>query len=218
MLVVTSDYEEAVQVADRAVVMAKGRVVAELAGDEHHDRPPAGGGRRLSVADDEPGRRAAPVGRPLRAVGERTGRASARAGRPTVAGPLPETAALFVVLVVLFVFFSIASPYFIRDAQGNFSPDNIINIIQNAARIGIIACPATLLLIAGQFDLSVGSMAAFTAMVMALLAAPTGGLHPAAVRGRPPDRARVRRRAPARALLVGVINGISRHGASGSTR
>jgi ribose transport system ATP-binding protein len=32
VLVVTSDYEEAVQVADRAVVMAKGRVVADLAG------------------------------------------------------------------------------------------------------------------------------------------------------------------------------------------
>ena len=34
MLVVTSDYEEAVQVADRAYVMSKGRVVAELTGDE----------------------------------------------------------------------------------------------------------------------------------------------------------------------------------------
>ena len=34
MLVATSDYEEVVQVADRAVVMARGRVVAELEGDE----------------------------------------------------------------------------------------------------------------------------------------------------------------------------------------
>jgi ribose transport system ATP-binding protein len=34
MLVSTSDYEEVVQVADRAVVMARGRVVAELDGDE----------------------------------------------------------------------------------------------------------------------------------------------------------------------------------------
>ena len=34
VLVVTSDYEEAVQVADRAYVMAKGRVVAELSGDD----------------------------------------------------------------------------------------------------------------------------------------------------------------------------------------
>jgi ribose transport system ATP-binding protein len=33
VLIATSDYEEAVQVADRAYVMAKGRVVAELTGD-----------------------------------------------------------------------------------------------------------------------------------------------------------------------------------------
>jgi ribose transport system ATP-binding protein len=34
VLVATSDYEEVVQVADRAAVMARGRVVAELAGEE----------------------------------------------------------------------------------------------------------------------------------------------------------------------------------------
>jgi ribose transport system ATP-binding protein len=34
MLVSTSDYEEVVQVADRAAVMARGRIVATLAGDE----------------------------------------------------------------------------------------------------------------------------------------------------------------------------------------
>jgi ribose transport system ATP-binding protein len=34
VLVVTSDYEEAVQAADRVYVMAKGRVAAHLSGDE----------------------------------------------------------------------------------------------------------------------------------------------------------------------------------------
>jgi ABC-type sugar transport system ATPase subunit len=34
ILVSTSDYEEVVQVADRTLVMARGRVVAELEGDE----------------------------------------------------------------------------------------------------------------------------------------------------------------------------------------
>jgi len=34
MLISTSDYEEVVQVADRALVMARGRVVAELSGDD----------------------------------------------------------------------------------------------------------------------------------------------------------------------------------------
>ena len=77
---------------------------------------------------------------------------------------VPETAALFLVLVALFIFFSITSPFFLNEA-------NIINIFQNVARIGIVACPATLLLISGQFDLSVGSVAGFTAMVIAVMAA-----------------------------------------------
>jgi ribose transport system ATP-binding protein len=34
MIVATSDYEEVVQVADRAIVMARGLPVAELAGNE----------------------------------------------------------------------------------------------------------------------------------------------------------------------------------------
>jgi ribose transport system ATP-binding protein len=33
ILVATSDYEEVVQVADRALVLARGRVVGELEGD-----------------------------------------------------------------------------------------------------------------------------------------------------------------------------------------
>ncbi len=34
VLISTSDYEEAVQVADRVYVMSKGEIVADLAGDE----------------------------------------------------------------------------------------------------------------------------------------------------------------------------------------
>jgi ribose transport system permease protein len=120
---------------------------------------------------------------------------------------VPETTALFLVLAGLFVFFSVAAPYFIRDPAGNLTADNLINILQNAARIGIIACPATLLMISGQFDLSVGSIAAFTAMIMALAAAPVGGLIelPMAF-GMPIPVAVVI--ALLFALLVGVINGI----------
>jgi ribose transport system permease protein len=76
---------------------------------------------------------------------------------------VPEWAALFVVLVALFVFFSFASKYF-------FQPDNFKNIAQNVAVIGIIACPATILMIAAQFDLSVGSVVAFSGMFMAISA------------------------------------------------
>jgi ribose transport system permease protein len=76
---------------------------------------------------------------------------------------VPETAALIVVLVVLGVFFSISSEFFL-----NY--DNFVNILTAAAVTGIIAAPATMLLIAGQFDLSVGSAAAFCGAVLASMA------------------------------------------------
>jgi ribose transport system permease protein len=76
---------------------------------------------------------------------------------------VPETAALIVVLIALGVFFSIKSEFFL-----NY--DNFVNILTAAAVTGIIAAPATMLLIAGQFDLSVGSAAAFCGAVLASLA------------------------------------------------
>ncbi len=72
----------------------------------------------------------------------------------------PETAALAVVLLVLILFFSTRSEFF-------FTTDNAVNILFSAAVIGIVAAPATLLMVAGQFDLSVGSAAALIGVVMA---------------------------------------------------
>jgi len=94
---------------------------------------------------------------PAPGVGERKGKGLS----------VSETAALVVVLGVLFVFFSFFLP---------FTPntENLINILQNVAVVGIIACPATLLLIAGQFDLSVGSAAGFAGMLMAVAALAPG--------------------------------------------
>jgi ribose transport system permease protein len=75
----------------------------------------------------------------------------------------PELAALLVVLVALVVFFAVKSPYFI-------TTDNILNVLTAIAVTGIIAIPGTMLLIAGQVDLSVGSGAAFCGVVMATTA------------------------------------------------
>ena len=75
----------------------------------------------------------------------------------------PELAALLVVLVALIVFFSVTSPYFM-------TKDNILNVLTAIAVTGIIAIPGTMLLIAGQVDLSVGSGAAFCGVVMATVA------------------------------------------------
>ena len=80
---------------------------------------------------------------------------------------VPEVAALIFVLIALGIFFSISSPYF-------FNYDNFVNIVTAAAVTGIIAAPATMLLIAGQFDLSVGSGAAFCGAVVGSLALHNG--------------------------------------------
>lgn len=76
------------------------------------------------------------------------------------AARVPESAALIVVLAVLILFFSFQSKYF-------FNTDNFINILIASSVVGIIACPATMLLIAGQFDLSVGGATALVTSVFA---------------------------------------------------
>jgi ribose transport system permease protein len=113
---------------------------------------------------------------------------------------VPETAALFLVLVALFTFFSLTSPFF-------FSEQNIINILQNVARVGIIAAPATLLLIAAQFDLSVGSNAGFVAMVTAVMASTPGVTKTPFAMGFPLEIALLI--GIGAALLVGLINAVS---------
>ncbi len=75
---------------------------------------------------------------------------------------VPESAALIVVLAALLIFFSIKSPVF-------FTNDNLINVLVEVATVGILACPATMLLVAGQFDLSVGSGIALTSTTFAYL-------------------------------------------------
>lgn len=96
---------------------------------------------------------------------------------------LPELGALTVVIIVMIIFFSFASEFFLR-------PDNLLNILTAIAVTGILAIPATMLLIAGQVDLSVGSGAAFAGVVFAVLHS-TYGIPTAFVI----------------ALLVGVVSG-----------
>ena len=86
---------------------------------------------------------------------------------------IPELAALVTFFVVEVVFFSLKSPYFWHPLSAN-GWDNWLNILTAVAVAGIIAAPATLLLVAGQFDLSVGSGTAFTGVMMAYMVAGHG--------------------------------------------
>ncbi len=75
---------------------------------------------------------------------------------------VPELGALTVVIIAMVIFFSVTSEFFLR-------PDNLLNIVTAISVTGILAIPATMLLIAGQVDLSVGSGAAFAGVVFAVL-------------------------------------------------
>lgn len=91
-------------------------------------------------------------------------------------------------LVASVLVMSIVSPDF-RDT------DNLINILQQNAIIGVVACGMTLMIIAGGFDLSVGSVAAASGVLAATLSLQHGvtfALTAGLLLG----------------LVVGVINGV----------
>lgn len=54
-------------------------------------------------------------------------------------------------------------------AKGFFSVDNILNVMRNVSMQGVIALGMTMVIIAGEIDLSVGSMVAFAGCVIAWL-------------------------------------------------
>ncbi|MBY3209998.1 ABC transporter permease [Rhizobium laguerreae] len=69
---------------------------------------------------------------------------------------------LFVAIVILYVVFT-------ATANGFLSFNNQINILRDAATIGIAAWAATLIISAGEIDVSVGPMVAFISVVLAFL-------------------------------------------------
>ena len=70
---------------------------------------------------------------------------------------------VLVTFVALFVALSIASPAFLTTR-------NLLNILDQSAPVGIIACAATLVIIAGGFDLSAGAIFALAGVVAAKVA------------------------------------------------
>lgn len=73
---------------------------------------------------------------------------------------IPQTAGLIVFLIVLMIFFSITSKYFLNI-------ENFKNILVSLAVTGIVCVPGTFLVIGGHVDLSVGSAAAVSGMLLA---------------------------------------------------
>ncbi len=65
--------------------------------------------------------------------------------------------------VLVFVFFGIVAA-----DTGMFSAKGIVNWMEVSAQLGIIAIGACMLMIAGEFDLSLGSMIGFAGMIIAI--------------------------------------------------
>jgi simple sugar transport system permease protein len=65
--------------------------------------------------------------------------------------------------VLVFAFFA-----FVAGSSGLFSAKGIINFLEVSAQLGILAAPVALLMIAGEFDLSVGSMIGFAGILIAI--------------------------------------------------
>ena len=87
---------------------------------------------------------------------------TARASARRTVGDVTRRYGIAVVFAGLLLFMAVASPQF------RTSP-NLINVLQQNAVIGIIACGMTFAIIGGGFDLSVGSTAALASIVGAKL-------------------------------------------------
>ncbi len=81
---------------------------------------------------------------------------------------------LFIALIVLYVIFSVSTPIF-------FTLSNQLAILQNAAFFGIVAFAMTLVIVSGEIDISVGSMAALSSSMLGVLAINQGIPFPVAV-------------------------------------
>ncbi|MBM9475325.1 ABC transporter permease [Nakamurella flavida] len=90
--------------------------------------------------------------------------------------------------VLACIVFAVSSPYFL-------SSGNLVNVLQDLAVVGVLAVPATFLIMTGNVDLSVGAAAAFAGIVLAATA-PSIGLMPAVLL------------AVGTGLLTGLTNGL----------
>ena len=73
--------------------------------------------------------------------------------------------------IAAFVVFSFALKNFL-------SADNLVDLLNDVALTGIVAVPATFLIMSGQVDLSVGATAAFVGIVLAVTAPRSGAASP----------------------------------------
>jgi sugar transport system permease protein len=110
------------------------------------------------------------------------------------------SAILEIILVVLSVILALAAPNFM-------TAENLLNVLRNVSMQGLIALGMTMVIIAGEIDLSVGSMVAFSGCLTAWV---TGWLNGTLNWGVAPALAAAMATALAAAFLTGSLTGILR--------
>ena len=98
---------------------------------------------------------------------------------------------VYIVLVIVFTFFAV-----ILKDNGFTSPTNILNVLRQTAMVSVMSVAGVFVLGAGQIDLTVGSNAAMSAMIAALILQSTNSIILALVASL------------AFGVLVGAINGL----------
>ncbi|MER6943082.1 ABC transporter permease [Nonomuraea sp. NPDC000554] len=78
-----------------------------------------------------------------------------------------DSLGLFVVVIVVFGVFAATAPNFLTQ-------DNLLNILQQTAFFGIIAFAMTLVIVAGEIDISVGAQTALTSALLGVLVVQEG--------------------------------------------
>jgi ribose transport system permease protein len=78
---------------------------------------------------------------------------------------------VYIIFAVVFVLFAI-----ILGQKGFLSSNNLLNILRQTAMISVMAVSATFVMAAGQIDLTVGSIAAMTAMFVSLVLQSTNNI------------------------------------------
>lgn len=78
---------------------------------------------------------------------------------------------VYIIFVVVFILFAI-----IMGGKGFLTSNNLLNILRQTAMISVMAVAATFVMAAGQIDLTVGSIAAMTAMFVSLILQSTNNI------------------------------------------
>ena len=102
-----------------------------------------------------------------------------------------EKSMVYIIFVAVFIIFSLT-----LGDRGFLSSTNLLNVMRQTAMISIMSVAGTFVLASGQIDLSVGSVAAMTAMIVALTIQSTNSIFLALLLGL------------IFGLIVGIINGL----------